>query len=39
MDQWHTHWVWAGVLRGIILTTLAIAITVLSVKKKYFWKM
>lgn len=39
MDQWHTHWAWAGVLRGVILTALAIAITVFSVKKKYFWKM
>ena len=39
MDQWHTHWAWAGVLRGVILTTLAIGVTVFSVKKKYFWKM
>jgi len=38
MDQWHTHWPWAGLLRGIILTGLAILITVYSVKFKYYWK-
>ncbi len=38
MDQWHLHWSWAGVLRGLILTGLMVLLTVLSVHKKYFWK-
>jgi len=38
MDQWHIHWSWAGVLRGLILTGLMVLLTVLSVHKKYFWK-
>jgi hypothetical protein len=38
MDQWHTHWAWAGVLRGVILTTLMVLVTVYSVKRKWLWK-
>ena len=38
MDLWHTHQPWWGVLRGVLLTTLAIVVTMLSVKRKYFWK-
>ena len=38
IDQWHTHWPWAGLLRGIILTGLAVLITVYSVRIKYYWK-
>lgn len=38
MDQWHSHMPWAGVLRGVVLTTLMILVTIFSVKKKYYWK-
>lgn len=38
MDQWHTHWPWWGLLRGVILTALMVVITMVSVKQKYFWK-
>ncbi len=38
MDQWHTHWHWLGLLRGIILTALMIGVTVISVKRRYYWK-
>ncbi len=38
MDQWHTHWPWAGVVRGIILTALMVMVTVFSVKRRWLWK-
>lgn len=38
MDQWHTHWAWAGLLRGLVLTALMVVLTVISVQKKYYWK-
>ncbi len=38
MDQWHTHWPWLGLLRGVILTGLMAVITVWSVNRKYYWK-
>ncbi len=38
IDQWHLHWPWAGLLRGILLTGLMTVITVWSVKIKYYWK-
>lgn len=38
MDQWHTHWHWAALLRGITLTGLAVLLTVVTVKYKYYWK-
>ncbi|MFO7873268.1 MAG: DUF5009 domain-containing protein [Bacteroidales bacterium] len=38
IDQWHLHWPWAGLLRGILLTALMIILTVWSVKLKYYWK-
>jgi len=38
MDHWHTHWPWAGVLRGVILTAFMVLVTVYSVKWKWLWK-
>lgn len=38
IDQWHTHWAWAGFIRGLVLTALMVVLTVLSVQKRYFWK-
>ena len=38
IDQWHTHWHWAALLRGITLTGLAVLLTVITVKSKYYWK-
>lgn len=38
IDSWHTYWHWAGLFRGLMLTSLVILFTVITVKHKYFWK-
>ncbi len=38
IDQWYLAWPWAGLLRGIVLTTLTILVTVYSVRWKFYWK-
>lgn len=38
LDQMHETWKWAGVFRGLLLTTIMIFITLFFVRKKLFWK-
>lgn len=38
MDSWHSHEPWLGLLRGILITAMAIVVTVYSVQWKYYWK-
>ncbi len=38
IDQWYLSWSWAGLLRGILLATLTILVTVFSVYQKFYWK-
>jgi predicted acyltransferase len=38
LDGLHEHWKWFGLIRGLLLTAVMMAITVFSVRKKLFWK-
>ncbi|MEE4176688.1 MAG: DUF5009 domain-containing protein [Bacteroides sp.] len=38
LDHMHEIWKWAGVFRGLLLTTIMIFVTVFFVRKKLFWK-
>lgn len=38
LDGMHEHWKWAGLIRGLLLTAVMMALTVFTVRKKLFWK-
>jgi predicted acyltransferase len=38
LDGLHEQWKWFGLIRGLFLTAIMMALTVLSVRKKLFWK-
>jgi predicted acyltransferase len=38
LDGLHEQWKWFGLMRGLFLTAVMMALTVFSVRKKLFWK-